>query len=310
VFFHYDSKGLIAEYVVHHVKALAEAGLRVYFVSNAKKPKMLKEQIEKIRPWTREIVRRRNTGRDFGGYKDGIARIGNLNELDGLLLVNDTVYGPFFPVRNLIEQGEALQADFWGTTEHPGAYDPNGKKIHHSHLQSYFAYFHSSVLQSPTFQKFWRTLPYFKLRNSCIINGEIRLSRLLTTSGFRFRSIFDIHEFGPNMITSKLENLMNYSNRSYLHELEALRYHELLNHNWFSIIDAYWDRLIECGFPYLKQKILITPTIRMINDLKIAELMQSRISMWEKIIRQHSNYDTNMILDHLNRFRNHKTPDI
>jgi lipopolysaccharide biosynthesis protein len=45
------------------------------------------------------ILRRKNVGYDFGGFKDAIARIPDLGRLDSLLLANDSVYGPFHPAR-------------------------------------------------------------------------------------------------------------------------------------------------------------------------------------------------------------------
>jgi len=38
--------------------------------------------------------------------------------------------------------------------------------------------------------------------------------------------------------------------------------------------------------------------------------MQAHISIWEQTIRRHSDYDTNMIHDHLNRFRTPKSLDV
>ncbi|MDD9852570.1 MAG: hypothetical protein OXU78_01270 [Deltaproteobacteria bacterium] len=325
VFFHYDKSGIIDEYVVHHVKELAKAGLRIYFVSSAKKRNMLKRQIEKIRPWTCEIIHRRNTGLDIGGYKDGIAHIGNLETLDGLLLVNDTIYGPFSPLSDLIERGEALPADFWGIIDSP----KNLPKERDYFIQSHFIYFHSSVLRSPVFRKFWRTLPYFKSRRNAVRYGEIRLSRLLIAAGFRPRALFEYHEIAEDFVSSLNIKKVGSSKSSNAplkssNAFDALRFYTICYKLVISPTEWFWDHLITSGFPYLKSRVLRNAAIKMLpseglnyhfhrigeDHETIAEWMQAHISIWEQIIRRHSDYDTNMIHDHLNRFRTPKSLDV
>jgi hypothetical protein len=91
VYVHFDEDGLVADYVVHQLRELVDAGFRITFVSNS--PTFPEQNWARVSPFCRNAMWRFNTGYDFGAYKDGIALIAELNDLDGLVLMNDSVYG-------------------------------------------------------------------------------------------------------------------------------------------------------------------------------------------------------------------------
>src|SRR5215210_2469347 len=97
VYLHFDRRGQIHDYVIQQLTELKEAGFRITFVSNA--PKFELANVADVEALCRQIVWRRNVGYDFGGYKDGIRCIGNLDEVDRLIVMNDSAYGPFYPLR-------------------------------------------------------------------------------------------------------------------------------------------------------------------------------------------------------------------
>src|SRR6476620_6609425 len=84
VYVHFDRHGIIHDYVHGQLQALVDAGFRVTFVSNA--TKFSKESAAEVAPWCRQILWRRNVGYDFGAYKDGIMAVGDLDQVDRLLL--------------------------------------------------------------------------------------------------------------------------------------------------------------------------------------------------------------------------------
>src|SRR5215212_6819303 len=96
VYVHFDRHGIVHDYVHEQLRSLVAAGFRITFVSNA--PKFSQKSVAEIAVFCRRIVWRRNTGYDFGAYKDGIKAIGDLDQVDRLLLMNDSVYGPFHPL--------------------------------------------------------------------------------------------------------------------------------------------------------------------------------------------------------------------
>ena len=169
VYAHYDPEGIIHDYVVEQMRQLAVARFRVTFVSNARK--LTEESAAAVKPFCRQVIWRRNLGYDFGAYKDGIAHLGDLDGCDRLLLMNDSVYGPFRPLDAILDAVSPSQLDFWGITD---SWD------RHYHLQSYFILFFPTAITSRAFRKFWRRLPYVNNKLWVIRNGEIMLTQRLT----------------------------------------------------------------------------------------------------------------------------------
>src|SRR5262249_991385 len=93
VFAHYDGRGRVDDYVVNYLRALKTAGLTTIFMTNA--PRLESGALQRILPLCALVVRRKNVGYDFGAYKDGIGLIEDVSALDELLIANDSVYGPF-----------------------------------------------------------------------------------------------------------------------------------------------------------------------------------------------------------------------
>ena len=63
-----------------------------------------------------------------------------------LLLMNDSLYGPFTQ-KEILDDADRNEADFVGLTD---------SFQHHYHLQSYFIYCKSSLCTHATFLNFWK----------------------------------------------------------------------------------------------------------------------------------------------------------
>src|SRR5256885_1795090 len=138
IYAHYDREGVIHDYVVEQLRQLVIAGFRVTFVTNARR--MSDEAISTVRPFCRQMIWRRSVGYDFGAYKDGIAALGNPAACDRLLLMNDSIYGPLTPLREVLNAANPAACDFWGITD---SWD------RHYHVQTYFILFFKRALMSP-----------------------------------------------------------------------------------------------------------------------------------------------------------------
>jgi lipopolysaccharide biosynthesis protein len=169
VYAHYDHEGIVHDYVVEQIRQLAIAGFRVTFVSNARR--LSEASVSAVRPYCRETIWRRNVGYDFGAYKDGMAAIGDLSQCDRLLLMNDSIYGPFRPLGDVLKAANPSEAELWGITD---SWD------HHYHVQTYFVLFFKKALMSEVFGKFWRRLPYVNSKSWIVRNCEVKLTQKLT----------------------------------------------------------------------------------------------------------------------------------
>ena len=180
IFAHYDRDGIIDDYVIHYLEALAKLGCETVFVSTA--PGLDADRIQRIRPLTSRIILRQNRGYDFGSWRDALATCGELTRYDRLLIANDSVYGPIRDLGEVFETMKQRGALAWGITD-------SWRYVRH--LQSYFLVFERPVLESEAFQGFWRDLPDHRFKHSVIVEGELGLSRRLARAGFELAAVCD-----------------------------------------------------------------------------------------------------------------------
>ncbi|MCU0943925.1 MAG: rhamnan synthesis F family protein [Rubritepida sp.] len=126
LYLHWSPDGRISGMVRRQVALWAAEGFTVAFVSNAAPPP---EDWAAIGAQAALCLARRNTGRDFGAWRDAaveaVARFGEPREL---LLANDSVLGPFRPLGPLVAAWRAGGEGLFGATESLGG---------GPHLQSY-----------------------------------------------------------------------------------------------------------------------------------------------------------------------------
>ena len=175
VYVHFDTKGAIPDYIIHQLSELMDAGFRITFVSNA--PFLPESSRALVRPFCKDIIWRHNTGYDFGAYKDGIASLGNLDQIDTLALMNDSIYGPFWKLSETLSAIDRSKYDFWGIVD--------SWEQQRYHLQTFFIVFFAKALRSSAFKTFWRTYPYVNNKGWVIRNGEIRLTQVLARHHMR-----------------------------------------------------------------------------------------------------------------------------
>ena len=126
------------------------------------------------------VITRRNIGRDFGAYKDGVLWLDEevgLEKIERLLLINDTLLW----MNNGSECiAKTLHADWSSLFLNLES---------HTHAQSFFLSFSNNVLKNRKLLKFWKRYVPTKYRRLAILNGEIKLSGMLIKEGFRCRSL-------------------------------------------------------------------------------------------------------------------------
>ena len=193
---HFDPQGRVGRWLEHYVQQLNAAGFTVIFVSNA--PKLEDQAIARLAPHCGTILRRDNAGMDFGAHKDGIGRIPDLRKVRRLILANDSVFGPFRPVADIVSEMPADEAAVWGITD-----STEGGP----HLQSYFLLFHEQALRSEAFSSHWAEYRYVQSRYWNILKNEIGLSRTMSKAGLECRALCSYEE--ANSVLSEAATLRN-----------------------------------------------------------------------------------------------------
>lgn len=272
VYVHYDRRGLIHDYVVHQLRELVVAGFEITFVTNS--PIFPEASCDLVVPFCRNVISRLNSGYDFGAYKDGIEAIGELNNLDALVLMNDSVYGPFWPLSETLSTIDRSKVDFWGVVD---SYELD------YHIQSFFMVFFSNTLRNAAFTTFWNRLPYVNNKGWVIRNAEVGLSQALIGARLRSGVLAPFWSVAEKMKDRlRVEGIK--SNDVAFNRLSA----RLLRGRGVNPMHYFWDILIiDYRCPFIKRELIKLNPIRL-----------SGLSRWSDLIRSTSSYDTAMIDRH------------
>ena len=100
----YDSKNIIHDYVVYYLKELSTVADVYYMADN----EISDDEKAKITPYVKEAYGFNHNKYDFGSWQELIKIIGweKFSEYDELILTNDSVFGPLYPIKELFEKIE------------------------------------------------------------------------------------------------------------------------------------------------------------------------------------------------------------
>lgn len=204
---HFDRDGQVDPHVLYQIKALWEYGLAVIFISNSP---VSKKDAELLSPFIIDLRLRPDEGYDWGAWKEVLEDLGpeGLKVYDELILMNDSCYGPLFPLAELFDKMAETEADFWAITK-------NTDPAWNDHIQPYFCILKKTLLGSKDFWSFWRTLGKTSTFIQAIINGELRFTEYFQKAGWRYTVYADLSAMTP-MPEIGLEHPYTYSQAPWL----------------------------------------------------------------------------------------------
>jgi hypothetical protein len=165
--------GPLPAFTRNMIEAIARSRFNLVLVSNGGLSGALRAE---LLPKCALLIERKNIGRDFGGYKDGVSVVlRRFADIERLVIANDSV---FYLDGGLDELIAALDgtADFIGASE---VYE------HHYHVASFMLSFGRRVVESRVFRDFWRNYKPMATRRWAIFKGEGELTASLLRAGFR-----------------------------------------------------------------------------------------------------------------------------
>lgn len=233
LYVHWSPSGRISAMVRRQVAIWHECGFDVVFISNADPPA---EDWDAIAEHAVLRVRRRNTGRDFGAWRDCAALALQHLPLPGeLLLANDSVLGPFRPLQPFVDAWRAGGDGLFGMTESLGG---------GVHLQSYallargagpvaITLRHLAALRDSRSK--WRTVQ----------QGEIGLTRSMLREGHRCAAVF-----GYDAVCAAVDDASRASLGPRFAAAQPWRYPLNPTHHLWRVL------IQEMGFPYLKSELV------------------------------------------------------
>ena len=176
---HYSTSPRASKSLNALARGLLDADYRVVVSSGAPVPEPL--SFEDGVQGRLTVLRKPNIGYDFGSWAMAQAWDPSIPRAKHVILANDSLVGPFAPLREMLSGFEASKADVYGMTS-TTQLGP--------HLQSYFLGFNDGVLSEGALWRFWRGIRDERDKDVVILRNEIGLGRLLRREGFSQDSAF------------------------------------------------------------------------------------------------------------------------
>lgn len=185
IFVFYDKDNIVDEYVYF---LLAEIKKVVSYLTVVCNGNISEKDHWRMREFAEDVFERENIGFDAGAIKDvilnyvGIEKIKNYKEL---LITNDTVYGPLYPLSEVFKRMEGENVDFWGLTQ---TGNPR-------FLQSYFLVVRENMLHSTDFQNFWEQMRYYSCFRDVLRFYERRFTPYFEEKGYNWTSYISVDKY-------------------------------------------------------------------------------------------------------------------
>lgn len=181
---HYDCDGIIDDHVIYQLESLSKFSIDIIFISNSK---ITKKCACNISSYINNIVLREDDGYDWEAWREIILDldITILSKYDKLIIMNDSCYGPIFPLTEMFDKMLNLDVDFWGITNS----SENGII---KHIQPYFCVFNNTMLVSNIFYEFWRTMNKICSYEDAVKFGELKMTEYFFNHGFKYSVYIDI----------------------------------------------------------------------------------------------------------------------
>lgn len=200
IFVLYNKQGIIERYVAALLKGFQQCCQRILVVVNGQ---LKTGEIEKIRPYINTVFYRENKGYDCGAIQDVLLRLYGWEkamQYDELAIMNDTCYGPIYPLHSVCESMSKKDCDFWGLTD-CGAItvdcDIWGITRLPYHIQSYFLVFRNKLLHSRCFRAFWENLTLSSGYYETVKNYELKMTGYFESAGFKGSSFVSYGKQAP-----------------------------------------------------------------------------------------------------------------
>ena len=177
IFASYDSEQIVHEYVLTYLRELSKVADIIFVSDNS----LSQAEQEKLKSYTLQCICYHHGMYDFGSYKQGYLYAYEnhfLEKYDGLILCNDSVFGPFYPFAKILDTINSKNCDFGGCMKFLYR---EGKD---THIQSYFIYLKKLVFMSSVFHDFMVEISKQDSKESVIEKYEIGLSKRLESKGF------------------------------------------------------------------------------------------------------------------------------
>lgn len=242
LFVHFDAGGAVSEAALGYLGALRAAGLSVLLVSNS--GALRPEALESARRLCDGVLVRRNLGLDFSAWRVGLEHW-RLPRADtqSLLLLNDSLSGPFAPLEPLLKRLDFAVADVWAATD---------SRQRGWHLQSFFLAVGPRAMAHPAWAAFWRGVRPVRSKEWVIRHCELGFGRRMRAAGLRCQAVWPYEA-----VLARYRGDCAQPPTSAAEQVQRGRVESFLARGWGLNPSAdLWRQLLRLGFPFIKRELL------------------------------------------------------
>lgn len=232
IFFFFDADHVVDDYVVTMLTDMQKNLNDLIIVSNGW---LTRESELKLRQFTDNVIIRNNVGLDAWAYKTALDSYGweKLAEFDEIVLFNATIMGPVYPFKEMFDEMNTRNIDFWGITWfHEVPFDPFGRLEDgyiSRHIQSHFQAYRKSFHTSRAFQDYWDNLRPINDYLDSVCYHEIPFTKRFESLGFKsdvYVNTEDLNDFTYQPILFAPKQLIEekrcpiFKRRSFFHDYD------------------------------------------------------------------------------------------
>lgn len=272
IFIFYDRDNIVDDYVLYLLNDICSNFSHLTIISNSQLQETEKQKLEKF---SEDIIIRENAGLDAGALYSYFNSNQDYQNYDEVVCFNDTFFGPLYSFKNVFDEMDQRDVDFWGLALGHRQRDGYGimkEGYIPEHIQTFFIAFRKKVLLSDAFINYWKNYDYENMQTfyDVVTKHELRFTKYLHENGFSYDSYIKD--------TNASENFKeNYNNYNYNSSTQIIQDHAL----------------------YLKRKNFVTSKKDFLyltdsNDLNVSY----------EYIKNHTNYDVGLIWKNILRLYN------
>lgn len=193
IFAMYLKNGIIPDQTIYLLKKLKEHVDCISIVSDSS---IKKNEFSKIINLVNYAKFQRHHTYDFGSYSIAFKNLSQLCDIslfDELLVANDSIVGPVDDLSPFFQKAKESENDIYGISKNDFGYKNSSStnlSSYSPHIQSYFMVLSKSFFMSEVWDSFINSVTREKSKIDVVINYEMKLSKLATTSGFTIGSYY------------------------------------------------------------------------------------------------------------------------
>lgn len=185
IYLTYDEQKQVDGYVGYMLKELKTCVSALVVVCNAR---YITKGENILREYADEIYYRENKGFDAGGFKDALCGyIGwqRVLSFDEVVLVNDSMFGPFRSMESIFQEMDRKALDFWGLGK-------SKDNFFLEHIQTYFLTIRSKMLHDCRFKEYWEAMPYYDTLGEVVNKYEVKFTEYFSSFGYKYDVLGDM----------------------------------------------------------------------------------------------------------------------